>query len=168
MPPRGRTWLRKAKNCTGRCPADAGMKSKCLSRAGSCHGPSDGKVTGGRPHHRDAPLAGAEQRVQRGAERVAADGAEGAGVGDGLEAGRLLDRPCRLFIAVNRVPAGEEFPQPVAHGLGGGLGERSPDGAARLYGTRELPAAARRQCRGYPVIGNPSIPVLRSGWIRRG
>jgi hypothetical protein len=36
------------------------------------------------------PLAGAEQRVQRGAQRAATDGAEGTGVGDGLEAGWVL------------------------------------------------------------------------------
>jgi hypothetical protein len=65
------------------------------------------------------PLAGAKQRVQRRGQRSAGDGAEGTGVGDGLESGRLPGRPRRRFTALDRELAGEEFPEPAAHHLGG-------------------------------------------------
>ena len=134
-PPWGRTWLRKAKNCTGRCPADAGMKSKCHSRAGSSQGPSPGKYSG-RPHHRGhahwpAPNS-AFSAAQSGSPPTAR---ESTRVGDGL---KPASRPSTSAVHCGEsrtgwrgIPtAGRTSPR---RWPGGAL---PSDGAARLHGTR--------------------------------
>jgi hypothetical protein len=105
--------------------------------------------------------AGAEQCVQRGAQRAAADGAEGTRVGDGLEAGRVLDRPGRGLAAVNRVLAGEEFPQPVAHRLRCGPGERSLQ--AEQPGGTELVMLVCGQHASAPSLAEPPEPGHQAG-----